>query len=279
MNKLPALQQVIRENSLFTKKSLGQNFILDESFLDKIAASAFAAGENPADFEVVEVGAGPGGLTRAILRTSVKRLVVVEKDSRCIPVLNQIKEVYGERLTVVEGDALKTDLRKLTNSPRKVIANLPYNISAVLLTQWIKNIADFSSLTLMFQKEVAERIVAVPDTTDYGRLSVIVQAFAAPQIKMLVPPEMFTPPPKVTSALVHITPLAKPFDVDFTELENVLKTAFLHRRKMLRKSLQSFGDVEEICKSLNINEQDRPENLTVSDFANLTNFIKGKAEK
>ena len=279
MNKLPTLQQVIRENSLFTKKSLGQNFILDDTFLDRIALSAFAPNENPADFEVVEVGAGPGGLTRAILRAGVKRLVVVEKDSRCIPILNQIKEVYGERLNVVEADALKTDLAELTNSPRKVIANLPYNISAVLLTQWIKNITDFSSLTLMFQKQVAERIVAAPDTTDYGRLSVIVQAFAKPQIKMLVPPEMFTPPPKVTSALVHITPLEKPFDVSFAELESVLKTAFLHRRKMLRKSLQPFGDVEKICKELNINEQDRPENLTVADFVNLTNFIKkNKAE-
>lgn len=276
INKLPSLQQTIKENSLFTKKSLGQNFILDEMFLDKIVSCAFAAGENPADFEVIEIGAGPGGLTRAILRAGVKRLVVVEKDSRCIPILNQIKDVYGDRITIIEADALKTDVRTLTNKPRKVIANLPYNISAVLLTQWIKDIADFSSLTLMFQKEVAERIVAVPSTADYGRLSVIVQAFASPQIKMLVPPEMFTPPPKVTSALVHITPLAKPYDVDFTELENVLKTAFLHRRKMLRKSLQSFGNVEEICKNLNINEQDRPENLTVADFVNLTDFIKAK---
>lgn len=276
INKLPSLQQTIKENSLFTKKSLGQNFILDEMFLDKIVSCAFAAGENPADFEVIEIGAGPGGLTRAILRAGVKRLVVVEKDSRCIPILNQIKDVYGDRITIIEADALKTDVRTLTNKPRKVIANLPYNISAVLLTQWIKDIADFSSLTLMFQKEVAERIVAVPSTADYGRLSVIVQAFASPQIKMLVPPEMFTPPPKVTSALVHITPLAKPYDVDFTELENVLKTAFLHRRKMLRKSLQFFGNVEEICKNLNINEQDRPENLTVADFVNLTDFIKAK---
>ncbi len=276
INKLPSLQQTIKENSLFTKKSLGQNFILDEMFLDKIVSCAFAAGENPADFEVTEIGAGPGGLTRAILRAGVKRLVVVEKDSRCIPILNQIKDVYGDRITIIEADALKTDVRTLTNKPRKVIANLPYNISAVLLTQWIKDIADFSSLTLMFQKEVAERIVAVPSTADYGRLSVIVQAFASPQIKMLVPPEMFTPPPKVTSALVHITPLAKPYDVDFTELENVLKTVFLHRRKMLRKSLQSFGNVEEICKNLNINEQDRPENLTVADFVNLTDFIKAK---
>lgn len=276
INKLPSLQQTIKENSLFTKKSLGQNFILDEMFLDKIVSCAFAAGENPADFEVIEIGAGPGGLTRAILKSGVKRLVVVEKDSRCIPILNQIKDVYGDRITIIEADALKTDVRTLTNKPRKVIANLPYNISAVLLTQWIKDIADFSSLTLMFQKEVAERIVAVPSTADYGRLSVIVQAFASPQIKMLVPPEMFTPPPKVTSALVHITPLAKPYDVDFTELENVLKTAFLHRRKMLRKSLQSFGNVEEICKNLNINEQDRPENLTVADFVNLTDFIKAK---
>lgn len=276
INKLPSLQQTIKENSLFTKKSLGQNFILDEMFLDKIVSCAFAAGENPADFEVIEIGAGPGGLTRAILKSGVKRLVVVEKDSRCIPILNQIKDVYGDRITIIEADALKTDVRTLTNKPRKVIANLPYNISAVLLTQWIKDIADFSSLTLMFQKEVAERIVAVPSTADYGRLSVIVQAFASPQIKMLVPPEMFTPPPKVTSALVHITPLAKPYDVDFTELENVLKTAFLHRRKMLRKSLQFFGNVEEICKNLNINEQDRPENLTVTDFVNLTDFIKAK---
>lgn len=276
INKLPSLQQTIKENSLFTKKSLGQNFILDEMFLDKIVSCAFAAGENPADFEVIEIGAGPGGLTRAILKSGVKRLVVVEKDSRCIPILNQIKDVYDDRITIIEADALKTDVRTLTNKPRKVIANLPYNISAVLLTQWIKDIADFSSLTLMFQKEVAERIVAVPSTADYGRLSVIVQAFASPQIKMLVPPEMFTPPPKVTSALVHITPLAKPYDVDFTELENVLKTAFLHRRKMLRKSLQSFGNVEEICKNLNINEQDRPENLTVADFVNLTDFIKAK---
>ncbi len=274
MNKLPSLQQVIRENSLFTKKSLGQNFILDESFLDKIASVAFEAGENPADFEVVEVGAGPGGLTRAILRAGVKRLVVVEKDARCIPILNQIKDVYGDRLEIIEADALKTDLRKLVGSPRKVIANLPYNISAVLLTEWIKHIADFSSLTLMFQKEVAERIVAEPSTSDYGRLSVIVQAYAKAEIKMFVEPEMFTPPPKVTSALVHIKPLKKPYNVDFAALESVLKTAFLHRRKMLRKSLQAFGDVTEICDKLNIREEDRPENLSVEDFINLTNFIK-----
>lgn len=235
---------------------------------------AFSEGENPKDFDVIEVGAGPGGLTRAILEKGVNKLLVVEKDARCIPVLNQIKEVYGEQISIMEADALTVDVRDFTSKPRKIIANLPYNISTVLLMQWIRNMCDFSSLTLMFQKEVAERITAEPSTSDYGRLSVAVKVFANPKIKMLLPPEVFTPPPKVTSALVHITPSDKYSNVNFTELENVLKTAFLHRRKMLRKALLPLGNPTEICKKLNFKETDRPENLSVDDYVALTKFLE-----
>lgn len=274
--KLPSLKSVIAAAELSAKKSLGQNFILDESILDSIVAAAFSSAENPRDFEVIEIGAGPGGLTRAILKTGVKKLTVIEKDNRCISLLQQIQAVYPDRLEIKEGDALEIKAQDLGTAPKKIIANLPYNISTVLLTEWLQNINRFSSLTLMFQKEVADRLTATPSNSLYGRLSVMSQAFADVCIKMILAPEVFTPSPKVFSALVHIVPKKQPCPVAFTDLEQIVKSAFLHRRKMLKKSLSELGDVAEICSVIGVENTRRPENLSVQDFINITSFLKGK---
>lgn len=274
--QLPPLRKVLSDGAGFAKKSLGQNFIFDETVLDSIASCAFSATENPKDFNVIEVGGGIGSLTRAILKKQVKRLTVIEKDTRCIGFLEQIKKVYGERIEIKEADALEVKANEIGEAPRKIIANLPYNISTVLLMEWVHHINDFSSLTLMFQKEVADRLAATPNCSMYGRLSVLVQAFCNIEIKMVLPPEVFSPPPKVHSSLVHITPKKELCKVSFNDLSRVAKAAFLHRRKMLKKSLQELGNTEELCEAIGVSNDRRPENLNVEDFINLTAYLEGK---
>jgi 16S rRNA (adenine1518-N6/adenine1519-N6)-dimethyltransferase len=274
LSSLPPLKSVIAKYDLSPKKSLGQNFILDSLILDDIvrAAGPVTTGTT------IEVGPGPGGLTRAILRAGASNVIVIEKDERCISALNEIKESLSAsetNITIINSDALEIKTETLGTEPRRIIANLPYNIGAILLTSWLKHITSFSSLTLMFQKEVADRIVAIPGTRAYGRLSVMTSAFADASIKMILPPSVFTPAPKVTSALVHFTPKKDQPPVDFDTLETVAKTAFNQRRKMLRSSLKPLGDVAKICEATGIASDLRAENLSVADFIKIALFLKG----
>jgi len=271
---LPSLKSVIAKYDLLPKKSLGQNFILDSLILDDIVRSAGSV----ATGTTIEVGPGPGGLTRAILRAGANNVIVIEKDDRCILALNEIKESLSEsdaNITIINGDALEIKTETLGTEPRRVIANLPYNISAILLMHWLRHITSFSSLTLMFQKEVADRIVASPGTRAYGRLSVMAAAFTDASIKMILPPSAFTPAPKVTSALVHFTPKKDQPLVDFDDLETVAKVAFNQRRKMLRSSLKPLGDALKICEAAGIASDLRAENLPVEDFIKIALFLKG----
>src|ERR1044071_4624147 len=205
-DQLPPLREVIARHGMAAKKSLGQNFILDLNLTRRIAR---AAGRLD-DVTVIEIGPGPGGLTRALLAEGAGRVVAIERDPRCLAALGELAARYPGRLDIVEGDALTLDPAALTAAPRKIVANLPYNIATTLLLRWLDRIGQYRSLTLMFQREVAERLVAAPRTPAYGRLSVLVQWLCEPRILFDLPPRAFVPPPKVTSTVVSLTPRAEP---------------------------------------------------------------------
>ncbi len=268
---LPSTSDFIKKYQLNAKKSLGQNFILDQNFTDKIVKSA---GELK-DQLVLEIGPGPGSLTRSILKQDIKNLVAIEKDQRCIQILQEIKEFYQSKLTIIEQDALKIDeLTIFSNQKFKIIANLPYNISTVLIFKWLKIANKISSMTLMVQKEVAQRIVAKVGDNHYGRLAVMINYLCDSKINFLVSNSVFTPPPKVTSAIVQLTPKVNNINLEeFLRLEKIVGSAFNQRRKNLKNSLQSvFKDPAKILKELNIDEKLRPENLSTSDFLKIANF-------
>jgi len=265
------LRDVIARHGLSASKALGQNFILDRQLLARIAAIP-----GPLKGETVyEVGPGPGGLTRALLDTGA-RVVAVERDRRCIGALAELEGEFGDRLRVIEGDALQVDERTEVGDGAHVVANLPYNIGTALLLRWLA--ADpwppwWRSLTLMFQKEVAERIVAAPDSDHYGRLSVAAQWRARPRIAMTVNRSSFVPPPKVTSAVVHIVPAEASTGVSARILEQVTEAAFGQRRKMLRSSLKGLPNALAALDSLGINSQRRAETLTIDEFVNLARAL------
>lgn len=270
--------EIIKKYGLDAKKSLGQNFILDKNFTDKIAKSAFLDGENPADFEVLEIGPGPGSLTRSILDMGVKKLYAIEKDLRCIEALQELKNFYGERLEIINQDALTIDeveFFNLTNNKKiKIIANLPYNIGTVLLIKWLKIADKISSMTLMLQKEVAQRIAAKVNDNHYGRLAIMVNHLAKTKILYDVNKSNFTPPPKVTSAIIQIIPFAeKIYDVEFLKIEKLLAQAFSQRRKMIKSSLKGFVfkdlTLEEALKKADIEATLRPENIEIAKFCAL----------
>jgi 16S rRNA (adenine1518-N6/adenine1519-N6)-dimethyltransferase len=267
---LPPLREVIAQHGLAAKKSLGQNFLFDLNLTRRIARAA-----GPLEgFTIIEVGPGPGGLTRALLAEGASHVVAVERDERTLPALADIAAVYPGRLTVICGDALQQDWAKLVQGPAKIAANLPYNIATVLLTRWIATEAwppMFASLTLMFQKEVAERIVAKPHTKDYGRLSVLCQWRCEATKLFDVNRSAFTPPPKVTSSIVHFTPRAKPHPAcSVRALERLTAAAFGQRRKMLRSSLKGvFDEPIPVLERLGIAPDLRAENLSVAQFAAL----------
>ena len=278
MDKVLSSSQLIKKYHLQAKKSLGQNFILDQNFTDKIVRLA----GDLKDWEVLEVGAGAGTLTRSILSTNVKKLTVIEKDERCLEVLEEIKKNYGDRLQIIAGDALKIneyDIFKNIISDQKkfkIIANLPYNIGTVLLIKWLKIHQHISSMHLMLQKEVAQRITAKINDDHYGRLAVMTNFFCDSKIAFLVNKNVFVPQPKVTSAIVEIIP-KKIFDekVEFNKLEKVVASAFNQRRKMIRSSLKNiFGEkLLEILKQCQISEQNRAEQLTINNFAELSKKV------
>ena len=272
LDDLPPLRDVIRRHGLDAKKSLGQNFLLDLNLTQKIARSAGPL----EDATVIEVGPGPGGLTRAIVSLGAKKLIVIERDSRCLPALAEIADHYPGRLEVIEGDALKVDFAALApEGPVKIIANLPYNIGTQLLINWLlpeRWPPFWDSLTLMFQREVGQRIVADESDDHYGRLGVLAGWRTQADMMFDVPPQAFTPPPKVTSTVVHLTPRMAPLACDVTKLESVTQAAFGQRRKMLRQSVKSLGG-EALLTKAGIDSSRRAETLSVEEFVRLANCL------
>lgn len=267
---LPPLREVIQRHGLAAKKSLGQNFLLDLNLTGKIARVAGDLTQTT----VIEVGPGPGGLTRALLANGARKVLAIERDERCLAALAEIAEHYPGRLEVISGDALKTDFAALAGSePTRIVANLPYNIGTELLVRWLA-VADwppfYMSMTLMFQREVAERIVAPPGSPAYGRLGVLAGWRTEARIAFDVPPQAFTPPPKVTSSVVNLVPRAAPLPADVRILERVTEAAFGQRRKMLRQSLKSLGG-EALLQRVGIDPTRRAETLSVAEFVALAN--------
>jgi len=265
------LREVIARHGLSASKALGQNFILDRQLLARIAAIP-----GPLSGQTVyEVGPGPGGLTRALLDTGAK-VVAVERDRRCIAALTELEAEAGGRLRVIAGDALKIDERATVGEGAHVVANLPYNIGTALLLRWLQASPWppwWRSLTLMFQKEVAERIIAAPDSDAYSRLSIASQWRTVPRIAMTVSRSAFVPPPKVTSAVVHVLPTEAPAGVDARIMEQVTEAAFGQRRKMLRSSLKGMPGALARLEQLGIDSQRRAETLSVDEFVNLARAL------
>ena len=270
---LPPLREVIERHELRAKKSLGQNFLLDLNLTAKIAR---AAGDLT-QATVIEVGPGPGGLTRALLAHGAAHVVAIERDERCLAALAEISAHYPGRLEVIAGDAMKTDFAALAGDGGtvRIVANLPYNIGTELLIRWL-TLAQWppfwASMTLMFQKEVAQRIVAAPGSDAYGRLGVLAGWRSQARIVFDLPPQAFTPPPKVTSSVVHIVPRGDPLPADERKLARVTEAAFGQRRKMLRQSLKGLGG-EGLLEKVGIDATRRAETLTVEEFVQLANLI------
>ena len=265
---LTTTSEAVKKYGLNAKRSLGQNFILDSNLTDKIAKQA---GELQT-FQILEIGGGPGGLTKSILRLNPKYLTVVEQDDRCIEALKEIQTFYPNQMDVVKGDALEFDIKNsFVNQKIKIIANLPYNIATELLFRWIFSLNNVELMILMFQKEVVDRIVAKPNSKAFGRLAVMVNFFCETKKLFDISPSSFTPSPKVTSSLVMIKPRLKPImDVDFRQLEKVCAAAFSQRRKMIKSSLKSIcADSEIWLKKCDINPNLRAEQLTLEQFGKL----------
>lgn len=273
IDSLPPLREVIATHELMAKKSLGQNFLFDLNLTSRIARASGAL----EGVCVVEVGPGPGGLTRALLANGAQKVIAVERDERCLPALAQISAHYPGRLEVISGDALETDFTALVHAPARIVANLPYNISTVLLTGWLASTPWppwFDSMTLMFQREVAERIVAPPGSKTYGRLSVLAQWRCEARIVFDVAPTAFVPAPKVTSSIVRLVPRAAPLPCQCADLERLTAAAFGQRRKMLRSSLKTLGvDAEALLKATDIDPTLRAEQLAVADFARMAQLL------
>ncbi len=272
MADLPPLREVIAKHGLAASKALGQNFLLDEQLLARIAAIP----GNLAGKAVLEVGPGPGGLTRALLRAGA-RVTAIEMDRRCLPALAELGEAFPGQLRVVEGDALKLDHDALmAGEPYAVLSNLPYNVGTALFVRWLGGESwppQWTSLTLMFQQEVAQRIAATPDSSAYGRLAVLAQWRSEPRLAMKVHRSAFTPPPKVMSAIVHVVPTAMPGGVSARVLERLTEAAFGQRRKMLRQSLKGMPGALDTLEALCIDSQRRAETLSVEEFVGMARAL------
>lgn len=271
LSGLPPLREVIAKHGLSAQKSLGQNFLLDLNLTGRIARTA-----GPLEgHDVVEVGPGPGGLTRALLENGARSVIAIERDPRCIAALEEIAAACPGRLTIIEGDALTTDMRALVENPARIVANLPYNIGTPLLVGWLQTEPWppwYESLTLMFQREVAERITAPPGSKAYGRLGVLAQWRTQARILFNVDRRAFTPPPSITSSVVELVPRAQPLaEAPPRMLERVVAAAFGQRRKMLRASLKSLGlgDPTGFIEAVGISPTQRAEELSVEEFCAL----------
>lgn len=274
IDDLPPLREVIAAHGLSAKKALGQNFLLDLNLTARIAR---LAGDLTA-CDVLEIGPGPGGLTRGLLAEGARRVLAVEKDPRCLPALQQIAEAYPGRLEIVIGDALAVDPLAHLTPPVRIAANLPYNVGTELLVRWLTPPAwppAWQSLTLMFQREVAERIVARPGGKAYGRLALLAQWRTEPRIVMDLPPQAFTPAPKVSSAVVHLTALPAPrFPADPAVLSRVVAAAFNQRRKMLRAALRGVApDIEDHLRAAGIAPTERAEQVGLEAFCALARSV------
>jgi len=270
IDQLPPLREVIVQHNLSAQKSLGQNFLLDLNLTSKIARQAGDLTQS----DVLEIGPGPGGLTRGLLAEGARRVIAIEKDRRCIAALEDIQKAYPDRLEILEGDALSINPLERLTGPVKVVANLPYNVGTELLIRWLTPTRwppFWTSLTLMFQKEVAERIVAPVASKAYGRLALLSQWRTDANIVMNLPPSAFTPPPKVSSAVVHLTALSAPrFEAEATVLEKTVAKAFNQRRKMLRSSLKGLTpDLEEKLNAAGIAPTLRAEQVSLEQFCAL----------
>ena len=264
---LPPLRDVINRLGLRAKRSFGQNFLLDLNLTQRIAGAA----GNLRGVNVIEIGPGPGGLTRALMMQGASQVYAIERDFRCIDAVNEISIAYPGQVHIIEADATKINLSEVCDGPRKIVANLPYNVATPLLIGWLKDLPDVQGMTLMFQKEVADRLTAKPKSKAYGRLSVMSQWLCFVRQEFNVTKEAFTPPPKVTSTVVTFTPRAEPLaDATWESLEAVTAAAFNQRRKMLRVSLKSY-DFD--FKVLGLKETARAEELSIEDFCKLARQI------
>lgn len=282
MDQLLTTAQLVKKYQLASKKSLGQNFIYDKNFTDKIVRESLLKNNHSnhdqrselMDEEILEIGGGPGSLSRSILDANVKKLTIIEKDKRCILALNELKDFYKDRLEIIEGDALEIDFREIFGDKKfRIIANLPYNIGTPLLFRFLELRDQITSIHLMLQKEVVCRITAKAGEDHYGRLAVMVNFLCDSKLLFLVDKNVFNPPPKVTSAIVEIIP-KKNIDqeVDLKKLQKVVAFAFNQRRKMIKSALKNvfFDDTVAILKSCNIDPQARAERLTIKDYCNLS---------
>lgn len=274
IDTLPPLREVIASHGLSARKSLGQNFLLDLNLTAKIARQA----GDLSGCDVLEIGPGPGGLTRGLLSEGARHVLSIEKDSRCLPALAEISAAYPGQLTILEGDALEIDPLAHLTPPIRVAANLPYNVGTELLVRWLTPPSwppFWQSLTLMFQREVAERIVAQPGSKAYGRLAILAQWRAEARIAMQLPPGAFTPPPKVSSSVVHLTALAEPrFPAEAAVLSRVVAAGFNQRRKMLRASLKGIApDIEDRLQAAGIKPTDRAEQIPLEGFCALAREV------
>ncbi|MEM6371632.1 MAG: 16S rRNA (adenine(1518)-N(6)/adenine(1519)-N(6))-dimethyltransferase RsmA [Pseudomonadota bacterium] len=277
IDDLPPLRQVITDHGLSAKKALGQNFLLDLNLTAKIARQA----GDLRGTDVLEIGPGPGGLTRGLLAEGARRVLAIEKDTRCVPALEQIAARYPGRLQILQGDALDIDPLAHLTRPIRVAANLPYNVGTELLVRWLtppKWPPYWQSLTLMFQREVADRIVAQPGSKAYGRLAVLAQWRCEARIAMSLPPEAFTPPPKVSSAVVHLTALPAPkYAADPEVLSRVVAMAFNQRRKMLRAALKGLTpDIEDRLNAAGIKPTERAEQVSLEGFCALARAVAAR---
>ena len=271
---LPPLREVIARHGLDARKSLGQHFLLDQNLTDRIARLA----GNLAGRHVVEVGPGPGGLTRALLATAATSVLAVELDRRAIGAISELQLAYPGRLSLLEADATRTDLARLTPAPRQLVANLPYNVATPLLVGWLRQAGCWERMTLMFQLEVAERVCAAPDTPAFGRLSVLVQWTCQATLLLRLPPAAFVPPPKVWSAVVGLVPhREQPAPGLLRTMERLTAAAFGQRRKMLRGSLRALGG-ETLLERAGIAPERRAETLAIPEWDRLVRILHGEAE-
>jgi 16S rRNA (adenine1518-N6/adenine1519-N6)-dimethyltransferase len=273
---LPPLREILSRYGLEPKKSLGQNFLLDLNLTGRIARAAGDCGKGT----TIEIGPGPGGLTRALLLEGAANVVAVERDRRCVAALAELSDAFPGRLTVIEADAMTCDLADLGPAPRRIVANLPYNISTALLIRWLTALYEtpglLDGMTLMFQKEVAERLAAKPRSKDYGRLSILTQWLCETENLFDISPKAFIPPPKITSTVVRLRPRTEPLHpATMTVLEKVTAAAFGQRRKMLRQSLKPLGiNPKQLLEKVGILETARAEELSVADFCRLARSVE-----
>ena len=269
--KLPTIKETLKKNNVKINKALGQNFLFDLNLTDKIVKNS-----EPICPTVIEIGPGPGGLTRSILKKKPTVLYTIDKDKQSEKMLNDIKKIYRDRLIIITDDALHYPIWKLGDSPSQVIANLPYNSGTKMLTSWLKHIQHFDLLTLMFQKEVADRIIAKPGSKNYGRLSILTNWLTKSKKLFDIPSEAFIPRPKITSSVIQLKPLHKPmYDVSFESIEKITQMAFSQRRKMIKTSLKKING-QIILKELNISPNLRPENLSIIDFCKIAKKLYKK---